>query len=159
MTDRVRCSWCSRNRDLGRTTCLHCGAALLQGREPTAQEQYMTSEAFRLARLERIQEDRTYNEHKDDIVLAVISQLQDLAEFTWDDLVRPTGFPASALKHHLDRLEARGCIKKVGVVKIHQRTRWRPVYQRLFPAALLSADTAPSDARTQPAVASPAVVA
>jgi hypothetical protein len=137
---------CQASLNHGRSTCLHCGAALHPGRAPTAQEQYLTSEEYRMLRLERIEEARQYNDNKDLLVLAVIAKLQHLAEFTWDDLAGPTAMPASALKHQLDRLERKCHIKKVGRVKVRGRAgRFRPVYQRLLPHDLPIPSSAPKE--------------
>jgi hypothetical protein len=129
----------------GRCNCLHCGVALPIGRVPTKDEQYFTSDEFAMGRLRAIEEAREYNDHRHEIVLAAIDRLQHLAEFTWDDLVGPTGLPASCLKHKLVCLEKNKVIKQVGLVQIYGRNRYRPVYQRLLPLNIPIPDSAPKE--------------
>ena len=127
------CPGCSSCLDRGKTTCLWCGAKLLQGRLPSARERYETSPEARQARLQAIEDARRDPDDIDRRVCAAISEhLKALDEFTHDYLVQFTGLNACAVKHALIRLSKRGLVQITGNVRIRSN-RFREKWQVLLP--------------------------
>lgn len=127
------CPGCSSCLDRGKTTCLWCGAKLIQGRLPSVRERYETSPEARQARLQAIEDARRDPDDIDRRVCAAISEhLKALDEFTHDYLVQFTGLNACAVKHALIRLSKRGLVQITGQVRIRSN-RFREKWQVLLP--------------------------